>query len=82
MDDGLSELTAVIHMTGNKVTQTRSYMKLQQALAGSVALIRIGILAFGIFLLPFTRVVYYKNLINSLFSARKPLTQVHKCKNG
>ena len=59
MDDGLHELTAIIHMSGNKVTQHRSYMKLQQALAGSVALIRIGVLFAGIFLLPFTKVVYY-----------------------
>jgi len=28
MDDGKSELTTLIHMSGNKVTQTRSYMKL------------------------------------------------------
>ena len=82
MDDGARELTALIHMSGNKITQHRSYMKIQQALAGSVALIRIGILAFGIFLLPFTKVVYYSSLINNIFSTRKPLTQFKKGKGG
>jgi len=59
MEDGQKELSAIVHMSGNKVTQHRIYMKLQQALAGSVALIRIGILAFGLFIVPFTKIVYY-----------------------
>jgi len=47
-------------------------MKLQQALAGTVALIRVAFFACAILVVPCTKVQYYKELMQEVFAFRKP----------
>jgi len=70
-EDGKNDLTAIIYMNGRKENHQRSYMKLQQALAGTVALIRVAFLACAILVVPCTKVKYYHELIEDLFTFRK-----------
>jgi len=55
-------------MNGKKEVSKRVYTKLQQALAGTVALIRVAFVAGTLLLIPCNRTKFYQTMIGEHYS--------------